>query len=213
MTLMNILLFISILILLGLSVWLLYSRYQTLPCPAWLSWMVEMDNPFIKVHHASIIIYNLDIAPGMKVVDAGCGPGRLTIPLAHKLGPLGEVVALDIQEEMLTKVAKKAQIVNLHNIQFLKAGIGEGKLQHNQFDRALLVTVLGEIPNQASALKELFDALKSGGILSITEIILDPHFQSKSTVLRLAKTAGFREKNCFGGRFAFTMLLEKPQDL
>ena len=50
------------------------------------------------------------------------------------------------------------------------------------------------------------------GILSVTEIIFDPHFQSKGTVLRLARAVGFQEKNIFGNRFAFTMQLEKPAD-
>jgi len=41
----------------------------------------------------------------------------------------------------------------------------------------VLVTVLGEVPDREAALREIFDALKPGGILSVTEIIFDPHFQ------------------------------------
>ena len=52
--------------------------------------------------------------------------------------------------------------------------------------------------------------LKPGGILSVTEIIFDPHFQSRDTVLRLAGAVGFREKMFFGNRTAFTLNLEKP---
>ena len=77
-------------------------------------------------------------------------------------------------------------------------------------DRALLVTVLGEIPNREAALKEIFDALKPGGILSVTEVIYDPHFQSRDTILKLAGSAGFKEKAFFGNRYAFTLNLEKP---
>ena len=91
----------------------------------------------------------------------------------------------------------------------LEAGVGSGKLEHNYYDRALLVTVLGEIPGQQAALQEIFDALKPGGILSVTEIIFDPHFQSKATVSQLAKAVGFHEKNCYGRWFAFTMQFEK----
>ena len=172
--------------------------------------MVEMDNPFFKINRAATIVEHLNLQPGMIVVDIGCGPGRLTIPVAKKIGPHGAVVALDIQEGMLKRTQKKAQEAQLTNITFLQAGIGDGMLSKNFFDCALLVTVLGEIPNREAALKEIFDALKPGGILSVTEIILDPHFQRRSKVLELAHTIGFLEKQTFGGRCAFTMNLEKP---
>jgi predicted methyltransferase len=76
-----------------------------------------------------------------------------------------------------------------------------------------LVTVLGEIPDRAAGLREIFAALKPGGILSVTEIIFDPHFQSRQAVARLARSAGFNEKAFHGNRIAFTLNLEKPRDL
>src|SRR5215210_6349596 len=53
------------------------------------------------------LIGRLDLAPGMRVLDAGCGPGRLTIPLARAVGPTGEVVALDGQSAMLAKLEER----------------------------------------------------------------------------------------------------------
>ena len=88
--------------------------------------------------------------------------------------------------------------------------MGEAKLEKNQSDRALLVTVLGEIQHREAALREIYDALKPGGILSITEIIFDPHFQSRSSVKRIANAIGFQEKNFFGNRFSYTIQFKKP---
>lgn len=190
--------------------WRFASRRSSLPCPAWLAWLVELDNPFIKSNNAQSIIQNLDVQPGMKVLDLGCGPGRVTIPLAQAVGPDGEVTAVDIQPAMLHRAESKAQAAHLNNIRFLQAGAGEGKLPHDVFDRAVLVTVLGEIPDREAALNEIYAALKPGGILSVTEIILDPHFQRRETVVRLANAAGLQEKNFIGNRSAFTVSLEKP---
>lgn len=72
------------------------------------------------------------------------------------------------------------------------------------------MTVLGEIPDRKTALKEIFDALKPGGILSVTKIIFDPHFQRRRTVGRLASEVGFREREFFANGVAFTVNLEKP---
>ncbi len=200
---------IGLLILIGI-IWRFFSRRFALPCPTWLAWLVELDNPFSKINRAATIIEHLDLQVGMTVLDVGCGSGRLTIPVARKVGLSGQVVAMDIQAGMLQCTQEKAQAANLTNITFLHAGVGEQKLERNKFDRALLVTVLGEIPNQKAALKEIFDALKPGGILSVTEIIFDPHYQRYSSVLRLAGEVGFRKKNIFADYFAFTLILEKP---
>ncbi len=190
--------------------WRLASRRYSLPCPVWLRWLVELDNPFTATNRADVIVRNLELQPGMKVLDVGCGPGRLAIPIARQIGPQGEVVALDIQAGMLRRAQERAQAAQLANIRFLQGGAGEGKLEHGQYDRALLVTVLGEIQDRERALQEIYAALKPGGILSVTEIIFDPHFQRRDTVLRLAGAAGFQEKKFFGNRIAFTMSLEKP---
>ena len=146
----------------------------------------------------------------MTVLDIGCGPGRLTIPVAEQVGPQGAVVAIDLQAGMLRRAQERAQAADLSNIRFVQARVGEGKLEAGLADRALLVTVLGEIPDREAALREVFAALKPGGMLSVTETIFDPHFQRRDTVLRLADAVGFREKAFFGNRMAFTLNLERP---
>ncbi len=190
-------------------VWRLVSKRKSLPCPSWLAWMVEMDNPFTETNIARVIIGLLGLQPGMKVLDGGCGPGRLSIPIAQAIGPRGELTALDLQSEMLTRVQEKARAAGLANIRFVQAGLGERKLEKGYYDRILLVSVLGEIPEQEAALLEISTALKMGGILSVTEVIFDPHFQSREFVRRLADKAGLREVGFFGTRLAYTMHFEK----
>ena len=192
-------------------VWRFISNRRSLPCPSWLSWMVEMDNPFTKTNRASVIIGLLELQPGMKVLDAGCGPGRLAIPAAKVIGSQGELTALDLQPGMLARVEEKARPAGLSNIRLMQAGLGQGKLETNYYDRALLVTVLGEIPEQEAALQEIYQALKPDGILSVTEVIFDPHFQSRESVQRIASRVGFREAGFFGKRLAYTMHFKKER--
>jgi 2-polyprenyl-3-methyl-5-hydroxy-6-metoxy-1,4-benzoquinol methylase len=98
--------------------WRLASYWYAIPCPEWLSWLVEIDNPFFASSRANTIIAHLDLRPGMSALDAGCGPGRLTIPMAKKVGPTGRIVALDFHAGMLGRVKLKAERAGLTNIDF-----------------------------------------------------------------------------------------------
>jgi len=190
--------------------WRYASRRQSLPCPTWLGWLVEIDNPFTTTNRAATIVDHLELRRGMRVLDIGCGPGRVTLPIARKLGPDGEVVAIDLQSGMLARAKERAAAANLKNIRFVQRAVGVDPLDVHDADRALLVAVLGEIPDRESALNAIFAALKPGGILSITEIVFDPHYQRRSVVTQLALAAGFQVKAFFGNRLAYTLHLSKP---
>lgn len=190
--------------------WRFASRKREIPCPFWLRGLVEIDNPFTKANKASVIIQQSNIEPGMHVIDFGCGPGRLTIPLAERVGADGKVTAVDIEAKMLARVEKKASHRNLKNILCVQGRIGEGELQIPQSDHAVMVSVLGEISNRQAAFNEIFNLLKPGGVLTVAETIFDPHFQKKETVIQFAKQAGFQEKDFSGNWVAYSVLLSKP---
>ena len=71
------------------------------------------------------------IKKGMTVLDLGCGPGFFTVDIAKMLSDSGKVVAADLQEGMLEKVARKIkgtsyeQRVELHKCQINRIGINE----------------------------------------------------------------------------------------
>jgi len=73
----------------------------------------------------------------------------------------------------------------------------------------MLVTVLGEIPDKESAMQEIYQSLKPGGVLSVTEVIFDPHFQSQASVKQMACRVGFNEVGFFGKRLAYTIHFQK----
>jgi len=202
-------LIVAAVILAILLVWWLTAGQATRPCPAWLAWMVELENPIFRNQRSAAIIAGLAVEPGMHVLDVGCGPGRLTMPLARAVGPTGEVVAVDVQEAMLARAAQRVKAAQLENVLFVRAKVGEGSLAVGAFDRAVLVAVLGEIPDRQAAMKEIFAALKPGGVLAVAEVIADPHFQRRANVMDLAQAAGFRLKHAHGGRIAYVLYLEK----
>jgi ubiquinone/menaquinone biosynthesis C-methylase UbiE len=190
--------------------WRQLSRRHLLPCPAVFIWMLEnriMEN----VAGSAELIRRAQISPGMTVLDAGSGPGRVSLPLAEFVAPEGRVIALDVQSDMLDLLRERISQGGVDNLEIIHAGLGDGRLPRLAFDRALMVTVLGEIPNQTEALNEIHQALKPGGILSITEVLPDPHYQRREKVRQLGKDCGFEVSEAYVGRRAYTLNLIKPE--
>ena len=184
-------------------------RWARWPCPAWLVPLLE--NPYFDaVAGAATLLERAGVRPGMRVLDAGCGPGRVTVPAAVRVGGAGAVVALDIQPEMLARLRERLAAQRLTNVEVVQAGLGEGKLPESAFDVALLVTVLGEISDPPAALREIYRALRPGGVLSISEVLPDPHYQPVTRVRALAASAGFREVGIVRGWVSYTLNLGKP---
>src|SRR5437899_8564638 len=144
------------------------------PFPAAMAWL--LDNPLTRVT-AARLVRRLGIEPGMRVVDVGCGPGRLALPAARAAGDQGEVLAVDLQRAMLDIVERRAAAAGLRNVRTLEAAAGSGALPAGRHDVAVLSFVLGEIPpdRRRAAVRELVETLRPGGARAVAEGLFDPH--------------------------------------
>lgn len=140
----------------------------------------------------------IGIAAGMTVLELGPGPGFLTIEASQRIGSTGRLCSMDIAPAMIAKVREKIAIENADNVS-LAVGSGEClPFKDISFDLAYLVTVIGEIPDQDRAFRELYRVLRPGAILSVSEFLPDPDYPLKRTVTRKALAAGFEPYQQFG---------------
>ena len=103
--------------------------------------------------------------------SCGCGPGFFTTAMARMVGQKGRVIAVDLQEEMLNKVRKKAALQKLsaaieyHRCK--KEGIGLAP--DSRVDFILAYYMVHEIPDKAGFFKEAGTLLKNSGKLLVVE--------------------------------------------
>src|SRR5215207_7960602 len=111
---------------------LLRQRRRPILNPPSLTFLFE--NPLVEAFAGSkLLVERLSLARGMRILDAGCGPGRLTIPVAKAVGPTGEVVALDSPRATLEKLEHRLETEGVTNVRPLEAGVGDGVLEREAF--------------------------------------------------------------------------------
>jgi ubiquinone/menaquinone biosynthesis C-methylase UbiE len=191
--------------------WRWASRIWSLPCPTLFAWFLESDF-YQRITGTQVTLQRIGLKPGQKVLEIGPGPGRLLIPAAHCVMPDGKVVGIDIQPGMIGRLKERAKRANVANLTAILGDATQPIVSEASFDVTFLVTTLGEIPDRAAALAQCYRSLKPGGVLSITEMFPDPHYQSRSTVKRLAEEADFRLESVQGRWWLFTANFVKPVD-
>jgi SAM-dependent methyltransferase len=101
----------------------------------------------------------------LRVLDAGCGDGLLTLALAQRHRGW-ELVGVDRRDDLLEGARRRAAARSLPNVSFL-AGDLEAPLPGGGFDAVLAIECLSEIPDDRLALGILASALGPGGLLVV----------------------------------------------
>lgn len=127
------------------------------PCPAKLCWLIDNS---LRQRYMRPVPGWIDIRPGERVLELGPGPGSFTVGAAQQVGEEGRLIAIDIQPEMIAQVEGRVQEAELANVETHVASAHWLPAEDGSEDRALLITVLPEIPDPGCALAELHRVLR-----------------------------------------------------
>ena len=132
--------------------------------PAWL----ELEDQLEEVGGppGELAMDRLELLPGRKVVDLGCGTGRTTLELASRVGPGGEAVGVDISAEMLARGRERAARLGIGNVEFVHADIQVYDLGESRFDAAYSRFGVMFFSDPVTAFANVGRALRPGGVLS-----------------------------------------------
>jgi len=182
------------------------------PAPAFIGRFLD-SNYRRKLQPPDKIIQRSGITKGMRVLEVGCGSGAYTTFVARAVGEEGKVYALDIQPEMLQQLEHKlAKPENeyIKNIELVNSSAYDLPFDDGSLDLVYMVTVLQEIPDRSKALQQVRRVLKPGGVLAVTEWLVDPDYPWKSTTIRLGREAGFHLDEALGNFWQYTVRFRKP---
>lgn len=126
------------------------------------------------------LIAPADVGAGQTVVDYGCGPGGLTIELARRVGPDGQVIAVDINQAFLNRTRKLVEQAGLS--ERVDARLMKGDqipVEDASVDRVICKNVLEYVPDPEATIAEFFRIARPGGVVHVSDsdwggVVLEP---------------------------------------
>lgn len=201
---------IILIIFLFLMLWIfvivrILRKFHKFPIPAFATRLI--DNAWRRkfIQKPKLIAERMDLKPGMIVLEIGPGKGSYTKAVAEKVLPNGKVYAIDIQEAVINRLQKRIESEQITNIIPKIDDAYNLSFEDESIDRIFLITCLPEIPEPVKALKDFKRVLKIGGILSLSELLLDPDYPLRKTEKRWAKEAGLEFLEGFGNFFVYQL--------
>ncbi|MCQ4637055.1 methyltransferase domain-containing protein [Anaerovorax odorimutans] len=160
--------------------------------------MAKMEKPYTQMQIDRILA-----GPEDSVMDIGCGPGRLTVPLAQKAG---RVTALDLAPRMLEYCEKNVRAAGLDNVTIKEmdwetAQLGKDFEKHDVVVVSRTVALNDLIRLNQTANKYVF--LLSFAQMPSLKIIRDDLFRGIEEGLMQP-----REDRMFGYNLTFNMLYD-----
>jgi ubiquinone/menaquinone biosynthesis C-methylase UbiE len=161
-------------------------------CPWWLCF--TFDNPLRKIIHDPIAILSPYVQQGDTAIDIGPGMGYFTIPLAELVGSIGSVIAIDIQQKMLSALMARAHKKGLSDR--IKTHLaGPDSIGFDQkADFILAFWMMHEVPDQKKFLSEIRNLMKPEGLFLLVEPVIHVSKKNFARAIETAKKLGFAIK-------------------
>jgi ubiquinone/menaquinone biosynthesis C-methylase UbiE len=155
----------------------------------------HLDTRFRKFLYRPDRLAQKYVKPRDTVLDFGCGPGFFTREFAKVVGDSGKVIAVDLQEEMLTilraKLGPEGLLSRVITHRCRHDSINLPADMNGTVDVAFTIFVVHEVPDPGKLFKEIADLLKPNGLLFYTEPPLIVSGREFHDNLSQAEAAGF----------------------
>ena len=153
---------------------------------AWIH-MDETDDPgfFVRFLDASrkrslefartnpgLAFAHLELAPGISVLDCGCGTGDMLALIARQITP-GPAHGGDLSTTMLQEARARAMAAGVANLRFERMDIQSLAYPDEHFDRVMATQLLVHVPDPRGALHEMCRVTARNGLVALTDMDWD----------------------------------------
>jgi SAM-dependent methyltransferase len=143
------------------------------------------------------LIEALNLDPTSVVADIGAGTGYLSFKLAQKL-PLGKVLAVDIQPEMLDIIEFFKSENKITNVEPILGSLTNPNLPKNNIDLAIMVDAYHELSQPREVMQAVVKALKPEGKVVLVEYRRENPFIAIKKLHKMTQKQAIKEMSVVG---------------
>jgi Methylase involved in ubiquinone/menaquinone biosynthesis len=133
--------------------------------------LLDLDAEVLSEYHREVAEWvSSNLTERARVIDVGAGTGTGTLALARQL-PDAEVIALDVDEEMLKHIQDKARASGLADrIRTVQADLDQAWPDGlKPADLVWAANSLHHMGDPARAVAQIYQMLRPGGLLAVTD--------------------------------------------
>jgi ubiquinone/menaquinone biosynthesis C-methylase UbiE len=166
-------------------------------------WLRTFERPGREVYDKRHeVVRALELKAGMDVADVGAGTGFYSLLFAQELGQQGKVYAVDISENFIKNIYRRADEMNLNNIHGIVSSQTDTRLQPASVDLVFVSATYHHFEYPQTMLASMYRALRPGGQLVIIDFrkqaglssawVLSHVRGNQQTVIKEVERAGFK---------------------
>jgi ubiquinone/menaquinone biosynthesis C-methylase UbiE len=180
-----------------------FTKVDAQPQSEFFVRFLDAGNAFPDIRSIKqIMTERLELQPGSRLLDLGCGTGDDVSELAAIIGATGSVVGADVSAAMIAE-AKRRHGHLAPAVRFMQADAERLDLSDGAFDQCRAERLLMHVPHPQQALAEMVRVLRPGGRLVVFDFDWDTLYadsRHKETTRRLFRSFSDGIRNGWIGR-------------
>jgi SAM-dependent methyltransferase len=114
------------------------------------------------------VLREAGLAPGMRVLDLGCGVGDVSLLAARIVGPEGSITGIDRDAAALSDARVRAERAGLRNVIFIQQAVEALRLPAH-FDAVIGRLILMHLAQPEEGVRRAIELLAPGGVAAFVE--------------------------------------------
>lgn len=130
-----------------------------------INWIYD-DLPQWSAMCGFVLLKHLPLRSNLRVLDLGCAAGFPALEIAQRLGTSSQVIGLDTWTSALQRARRKAEIMDITNVEFVDGNAGKMPFEDRSFDLIVSNLLINNLSDRRAVMSECRRVARPHAILA-----------------------------------------------